>query len=123
MEGVLEGFLTIGSVIGLGALLAHLGVLDDQARVVLSRLSFFVASPALMVTVPLQGVSPEHVTATVAIAPVDTRLTVPNFTLNGSALAVPRVWAALVETHRQPDGSVAVPDALRPYMRGLERIG
>ncbi|MDX6300561.1 MAG: malonate transporter [Nocardioidaceae bacterium] len=51
MEGVLEGFLTIGSVIGLGALLAHLGVLDDQARVVLSRLSFFVASPALMVTV------------------------------------------------------------------------
>jgi predicted permease len=51
VEGVLEGFLTIGSVIGLGALLAHLGVLDDQARVVLSRLSFFVASPALMVTV------------------------------------------------------------------------
>ena len=51
MEGVLEGFLTIGSVIGLGALLAHLGVLDDRARVVLSRLSFFVASPALMVTV------------------------------------------------------------------------
>jgi malonate transporter len=51
VEGVLEGFLTIGSVIGLGALLAHLGVLDDRARVVLSRLSFFVASPALMVTV------------------------------------------------------------------------
>jgi malonate transporter and related proteins len=51
VEGVLEGFLTIGSVIGLGALLAHLGVLDDGARVLLSRLSFFVASPALMVTV------------------------------------------------------------------------
>ncbi|HZQ84240.1 MAG TPA: serine--tRNA ligase, partial [Acidimicrobiales bacterium] len=31
-------------------------------------------------------------------------------TLNGSALAVPRVWAAVVETYRQPDGSVAVPD-------------
>ena len=43
-------------------------------------------------------------------------------TLNGSALAVPRVWAALVETYRQPDGSVAVPNALRPYLRGLERI-
>ncbi|MEZ5239595.1 MAG: serine--tRNA ligase [Microthrixaceae bacterium] len=43
-------------------------------------------------------------------------------TLNGSALAVPRVWAALVETCRRPDGSVEVPELLRPYMRGLERI-
>ena len=42
-------------------------------------------------------------------------------TLNGSALATPRVWAA-VETYRQPDGSVRVPDALRPYMRGIEVI-
>ncbi|MCY3910054.1 MAG: serine--tRNA ligase, partial [bacterium] len=37
-------------------------------------------------------------------------------TLNGSALAVPRVWAALVETHRQPDGSVNIPEPLRPYL-------
>ncbi len=37
-------------------------------------------------------------------------------TLNGSALAVPRVWAALVETHRQPDGTVVIPDPLRPYL-------
>lgn len=44
-------------------------------------------------------------------------------TLNGSALAVPRVWAAVVETYRQPDGSVAVPEALQPYTRGLTRIG
>ena len=51
MEGVLEGFVTIGAVIALGALLAQLRLLDDGARVVLSRLSFFVASPALMVTV------------------------------------------------------------------------
>lgn len=43
-------------------------------------------------------------------------------TLNGSALAVPRVWAGIVETYRQPDGSVVVPELLRPYMRGLERI-
>ncbi|MBK5332415.1 MAG: serine--tRNA ligase [Ilumatobacteraceae bacterium] len=43
-------------------------------------------------------------------------------TLNGSALAVPRVWAAIVENYREPDGSVVVPDALRPYMRGVERI-
>ena len=43
-------------------------------------------------------------------------------TLNGSALAVPRVWAALVEQNRRPDGSVVVPEVLRPYMRGLEVI-
>jgi len=43
-------------------------------------------------------------------------------TLNGSALAVPRVWAAIVETFRQSDGSVVVPEVLRPYMRGRERI-
>jgi seryl-tRNA synthetase len=39
-------------------------------------------------------------------------------TLNGSALAVPRVWAALIETYRQPDGSVELPDVLGPYLRG-----
>ena len=38
-------------------------------------------------------------------------------TLNGSALAVPRVWAALVETYRQPDGSIDLPDILSPYLR------
>jgi len=43
-------------------------------------------------------------------------------TFNGSALAVPRVWAGLVETHRQPDGSIRVPELLRPYLRGMERI-
>jgi len=43
-------------------------------------------------------------------------------TLNGSALAVPRVWAAIVETYRNDDGSVTIPEALRPYMRGIERI-
>ena len=43
-------------------------------------------------------------------------------TLNGSALAVPRVWAALVEVNRREDGSVAVPEVLRPYMRGTEVI-
>lgn len=43
-------------------------------------------------------------------------------TLNGSALAVPRVWAAIVENHRQPDGSVAIPAALQPYMRGATVI-
>lgn len=43
-------------------------------------------------------------------------------TLNGSALAVPRVWAAICEVHRRPDGSVRIPDALVPYMRGATEI-
>ena len=43
-------------------------------------------------------------------------------TLNGSALAVPRVWAAIVENYRNADGSVTVPEVLRPYMRGIVRI-
>lgn len=43
-------------------------------------------------------------------------------TLNGSALAVPRVWAAILENHRQADGSVLIPDVLRPYMRGATVI-
>jgi seryl-tRNA synthetase len=44
-------------------------------------------------------------------------------TFNGSALAVPRVWAGLVETHRQADGTILVPEPLRPYLRGVDRIG
>jgi seryl-tRNA synthetase len=43
-------------------------------------------------------------------------------TLNGSGLAVGRTWIALLENYQQKDGSVAVPEALRPYMGGLEAI-
>ena len=43
-------------------------------------------------------------------------------TFNGSALAVPRVWAALVEVGRQPDGSVLIPEILQPYLGGADRI-
>ena len=43
-------------------------------------------------------------------------------TLNGSGLAVPRVWAAIVETYRSADGSVRIPDVLLPYFRGLDVI-
>jgi len=43
-------------------------------------------------------------------------------TLNGSALAVPRVWAAICENYRQPDGSVLIPEVLKPYMRGATAI-
>ena len=38
------------------------------------------------------------------------------YTLNGSGLAFPRVFAAILEHYQQPDGSVIVPDALRPYV-------
>ena len=51
MQGVFEGFATIIVIIALGVLLAQIGVLDLTAQKVLSRLSFFVASPALMVLV------------------------------------------------------------------------
>lgn len=43
-------------------------------------------------------------------------------TLNGSALAVPRVWAAIVETYRRADGTVSIPEVLQPYMRGATVI-
>jgi seryl-tRNA synthetase len=43
-------------------------------------------------------------------------------TLNGSGLAVGRTWLAIVENYQQADGSVLIPEALRPYMGGLERI-
>ncbi len=43
-------------------------------------------------------------------------------TLNGSGLAVGRTVVALLENYQQPDGSVIIPPALRPYMDGLERI-
>jgi seryl-tRNA synthetase len=43
-------------------------------------------------------------------------------TLNGSGLAVGRTWVAIVENYQQADGSVVVPEALRPYMGGVERI-
>ena len=43
-------------------------------------------------------------------------------TLNGSGVALPRVVVAILETFQQEDGSVIVPEVLRPYMHGLEKI-
>jgi seryl-tRNA synthetase len=43
-------------------------------------------------------------------------------TLNGSGLAVGRTWIAIIENYQQADGSVVIPEALRPYMRGVDRI-
>jgi seryl-tRNA synthetase len=43
-------------------------------------------------------------------------------TLNGSALAWSRIWPTLVETYRRPDGSVGLPEVLRPFFGGAELL-
>jgi seryl-tRNA synthetase len=43
-------------------------------------------------------------------------------TLNGSGLAIGRTWLAIIENYQQQDGSVIIPQALRPYMGGMEVI-
>ena len=44
-------------------------------------------------------------------------------TLNGSAFGMARTVAALIETFQQPDGSIAIPEVLRPAFGGRDRIG
>ena len=43
-------------------------------------------------------------------------------TLNGSGLAVGRTFAAILENYQNEDGTITIPEALKPYMRGLEKI-
>ena len=43
-------------------------------------------------------------------------------TLNGSGVAVGRALVAVLENYQAPDGTIAVPDVLRPYMGGIDRI-
>jgi seryl-tRNA synthetase len=43
-------------------------------------------------------------------------------TLNGSGVAVGRALIAVMENGQQADGSIRIPEALRPYMGGIERI-
>jgi seryl-tRNA synthetase len=43
-------------------------------------------------------------------------------TLNGSGIAIGRTWLAILENYQQRDGSVIIPEALRPYMGGMEAI-
>ncbi len=43
-------------------------------------------------------------------------------TLNGSGLAVGRTWIAIIENYQQADGTIILPEVLRPYMNGLDRI-
>jgi seryl-tRNA synthetase len=44
-------------------------------------------------------------------------------TLNGSGVAVGRALIAVMETYQNEDGSITVPEALRPYMGGVEKVG
>jgi len=43
-------------------------------------------------------------------------------TLNGSGLAIGRTWLAILENYQQKDGTVIIPEALRPYMGGMQRL-
>jgi len=43
-------------------------------------------------------------------------------TLNGSGLAVGRTFAAILENFQQADGAVTIPEALQPYMAGIQKI-
>ena len=52
----------------------------------------------------------------------ETRKPEPVHTLNGSGLAVGRALIAVMENYQQEDGSITIPDVLKPYMGGLEKI-
>ncbi|MBV9990264.1 MAG: serine--tRNA ligase [Alphaproteobacteria bacterium] len=54
--------------------------------------------------------------------PKDSKATRFVHTLNGSGLAVGRTLIAVLENYQEPDGAIAVPDALKPYMGGMSRI-
>jgi seryl-tRNA synthetase len=43
-------------------------------------------------------------------------------TLNGSGLAIDRLWAAIIENYQEPDGSILLPEALKKYFDGASKI-
>jgi seryl-tRNA synthetase len=60
--------------------------------------------------------------AGIRFKPADSKKSRLAHTLNGSGLAVGRTMVAILENYQQADGSVMVPEVLRPYMNGLEKI-
>ena len=60
--------------------------------------------------------------ANVRYRPIGGKGTEMCHTLNGSALAWSRIWPAILETHRQPDGSILLPEVLHPYLGGVTQI-
>ena len=95
MQGVLAGFVTLGAIIGLGFLLAHLGVLRSDSQLLLSRLVFFVATPALLFK-------------TLSTAPVDQILTSGLLVAALSFVGAAGVYALLARTvwHRSTGDTV-----------------
>ena len=95
MQGVLAGFVTLGAIIGLGFLLAHLGVLRSDSQLLLSRLVFFVATPALLFK-------------TLSTAPVDQILTAGLLVAALSFVGAAGVYALLARTvwHRSTGDTV-----------------
>jgi len=43
--------------------------------------------------------------------------------LNNTAIATPRILAPFLENHQQADGTIRLPEKLRPYMGGLDKLG
>lgn len=105
MLGVLEGFATIAIVIGLGALAAQAGLIDSRGQRSLSLIAFYIASPALLITV-LQDSDPSQVLSGQLIA-----------TAAGVVVAAGAVVAAL-----ELVGGMAVPAMLIAYGVAL-RLG
>ena len=60
--------------------------------------------------------------AGIRFKPADAKKSRLVHTLNGSGLAVGRTMVAILENYQQADGSIIIPEALRPYMKGLEQI-
>lgn len=60
--------------------------------------------------------------AMIRYRPNDTKSNAYVHTLNGSGLAVPRIMIAIMENYQQADGSIIIPDVLRPYLGGAEII-
>ncbi|GAB4530019.1 MAG: serine--tRNA ligase [Anaerolineales bacterium] len=60
--------------------------------------------------------------AGVRYRPTEQKGTAYPYTLNGSGLGVPRTMIAILENYQQPDGSVVVPEVLRPWMGGIDVI-
>jgi malonate transporter len=95
LQGVLTGFGTLGAIIGLGFLLAHVGVLRADSQLVLSQLVFFVATPALLFQ-------------TLANAPVDQILSSGLAVAALSFVVTSGVYVLLARTvwHRPPGDTV-----------------
>lgn len=87
MLGVLEGFATIGVIIGVGALVAHVGLLDAHAQRMLSKLAFYVASPALLFSVLFEAHPAE-----VFSAPLLTQLCAVAVTATLAVLGERLIW-------------------------------